>query len=75
MRNLDGPESGDEGAFGDSGVVPGHDAEQDDHRADVDEREREECQPYGAMVVLLGVMPWNHAGVTESPFVTTFRTI
>ncbi len=29
----------------------------------------------GAMVVLLGVMPWNHAGVTESPFVTTFRTI
>jgi L-asparagine transporter-like permease len=29
----------------------------------------------GSMVVLLGVMPWNHAGVTESPFVTTFRTI
>lgn len=29
----------------------------------------------GAMVVLLGVMPWNHAGVTESPFVTTFRTV
>jgi L-asparagine transporter-like permease len=29
----------------------------------------------GAMVILLGVMPWNHAGVTESPFVTTFRTI
>lgn len=29
----------------------------------------------GAMIVLLGVMPWNHAGVTESPFVTTFRTI
>lgn len=27
----------------------------------------------GAMVVLLGVMPWNHAGVTESPFVTVFR--
>jgi len=26
-----------------------------------------------AIVVLLGVMPWNHAGVTESPFVTTFR--
>jgi len=25
------------------------------------------------MVVLLGVMPWNHAGVTESPFVTVFR--
>ena len=29
----------------------------------------------GAIVVLLGVMPWNHAGVTESPFVTTFRTV
>ena len=29
----------------------------------------------GAMAVLLGVMPWNHAGVTESPFVTTFRTV
>ena len=29
----------------------------------------------GAMVVLLGLMPWNHAGVTESPFVTTFRTV
>jgi len=28
----------------------------------------------GAMVILVGVMPWNHAGVTESPFVTTFRT-
>jgi len=29
----------------------------------------------GAIVILLGVMPWNHAGVSESPFVTTFRTI
>ncbi len=29
----------------------------------------------GAMIILLGVMPWNHAGVTESPFVTTFRTV
>ena len=29
----------------------------------------------GAIIVLLGVMPWNRAGVTESPFVTTFRTI
>jgi amino acid transporter, AAT family len=29
----------------------------------------------GAIVVLLGVMPWNHAGVTESPFVTTFRIV
>ncbi|HXJ87110.1 MAG TPA: amino acid permease [Candidatus Binatia bacterium] len=29
----------------------------------------------GAMVILVGVMPWNHAGVGESPFVTTFRTV
>ena len=29
----------------------------------------------GAIVVLTGVMPWNHAGVTESPFVTVFRTV
>ncbi len=29
----------------------------------------------GAMVVLLGVMPWNHAGVAESPFVATFRIV
>jgi AAT family amino acid transporter len=29
----------------------------------------------GAIVVLVGVMPWNRAGVTESPFVTVFRTI
>jgi len=29
----------------------------------------------GAIVVLLGVMPWNHAGVAESPFVTTFRMV
>ncbi|HYM79614.1 MAG TPA: amino acid permease [Candidatus Dormibacteraeota bacterium] len=29
----------------------------------------------GAMVILLGVMPWNHAGVAESPFVTTFQTV
>jgi len=28
-----------------------------------------------AMTILLGVMPWNHAGVAESPFVTTFRTV
>jgi L-asparagine transporter-like permease len=27
----------------------------------------------GAIVVLVGVMPWNHAGVTESPFVSVFR--
>jgi amino acid transporter, AAT family len=29
----------------------------------------------GAIVVLSGVMPWNHAGVRESPFVTVFRTV
>jgi L-asparagine transporter-like permease len=29
----------------------------------------------GAIIILLGVMPWNHAGVSESPFVTTFRTV
>ena len=29
----------------------------------------------GAIVVLTGVMPWNHAAVAESPFVTVFRTI
>ena len=29
----------------------------------------------GAMAVLVGVMPWNHAGVTESPFVTTLRIV
>jgi amino acid transporter, AAT family len=27
----------------------------------------------GAIIVLVGVMPWNRAGVTESPFVTLFR--
>jgi amino acid transporter, AAT family len=27
----------------------------------------------GAMAVLVGVMPWQSAGVTESPFVTVFR--
>ena len=27
----------------------------------------------GAIVVLAGVMPWNHAGVGESPFVSVFR--
>lgn len=29
----------------------------------------------GAIVVLTGVMPWNHAGVHESPFVTVFRSV
>src|SRR5579864_2405518 len=28
----------------------------------------------GAIIVLLGVMPWNRAGVTESPSVAVFRT-
>jgi L-asparagine transporter-like permease len=28
-----------------------------------------------AVTVLVGVMPWNHAGVTESPFVTTLRFV
>ncbi len=27
----------------------------------------------GAMTALVGVMPWNRAGVTESPFVTVFK--
>jgi L-asparagine transporter-like permease len=29
----------------------------------------------GAIAVLVGVMPWNRAGVTESPFVTVFRLV
>ena len=29
----------------------------------------------GAIVILVGVMPWNRAGVTESPFVTVFRAV
>jgi AAT family amino acid transporter len=29
----------------------------------------------GAIVVLVGVMPWNRVGVTESPFVTVFRNV
>jgi L-asparagine transporter-like permease len=29
----------------------------------------------GAIIVLVGVMPWNRAGVTESPFVTVFRDV
>lgn len=29
----------------------------------------------GAIAVLVGVMPWNRAGVTESPFVTVFRSV
>jgi len=33
------------------------------------------CVYLGAVVVLAGVMPWNRAGVTESPFVTVFRLV
>ncbi|HXY48783.1 MAG TPA: amino acid permease [Terriglobales bacterium] len=29
----------------------------------------------GAIAVLVGVMPWNRAGVSESPFVTVFRVV
>jgi AAT family amino acid transporter len=29
----------------------------------------------GSIIVLVGVMPWNRVGVTESPFVTVFRTV
>jgi L-asparagine transporter-like permease len=29
----------------------------------------------GAIIILVGVMPWNRAGVTESPFVTVFRAV
>jgi L-asparagine transporter-like permease len=29
----------------------------------------------GAVIVLVGVMPWNRAGVSESPFVTVFRSV
>ena len=29
----------------------------------------------GAIIVLVGVMPWNRVGITESPFVTIFRKV
>jgi len=29
----------------------------------------------GAVTILVGVMPWNRAGVAESPFVTVFRAV
>jgi amino acid transporter, AAT family len=29
----------------------------------------------GAIIILVGIMPWNRAGVTESPFVTVFRSV
>ena len=29
----------------------------------------------GAILVLVGIMPWNRAGVTESPFVSVFRLV
>ena len=33
------------------------------------------CLYLGAIVILVGIMPWNRAGVTESPFVTVFRSV
>jgi amino acid transporter, AAT family len=33
------------------------------------------CLYLGAIIILVGVMPWNRAGVTESPFVTVFRSV
>jgi len=29
----------------------------------------------GAIVILVGVLPWNHAAVTQSPFVTVFQSV
>jgi L-asparagine transporter-like permease len=29
----------------------------------------------GAIAILVGVMPWNKAGISESPFVTVFRSV
>jgi amino acid transporter, AAT family len=29
----------------------------------------------GAVIILVGIMPWNRAGVAESPFVTVFRSV
>src|SRR5712664_4223468 len=29
----------------------------------------------GAIIILVGIMPWNRAGVTESRFVTVFRSV
>lgn len=29
----------------------------------------------GAIIILVGIMPWNRAGVTESPFVTVFHSV
>ncbi|MFY9562533.1 MAG: amino acid permease [Terriglobales bacterium] len=29
----------------------------------------------GAIIILVGILPWYHAGVTESPFVTVFRSV
>ena len=48
VGNFHGAEGGDEGALGDAGVVPGHDAEQDDHGADIDKGESKKSQPDGA---------------------------
>src|ERR1700733_1829019 len=48
MRNFDCTESGDEGTFGDAGMVPGHHAQEDDDRAHIYEGESEKSQPDGA---------------------------
>jgi L-asparagine transporter-like permease len=29
----------------------------------------------GAIIILVGIMPWDRAGVSESPFVTVFRSV
>src|SRR3981189_353846 len=29
----------------------------------------------GAIVILVGILPWNHANVTQSPFVTVFQSV
>jgi L-asparagine transporter-like permease len=29
----------------------------------------------GAVIILVGIMPWNRTGVSESPFVTVFRSV
>ncbi len=29
----------------------------------------------GAIIILVGIMPWNRTGVSESPFVTVFRSV
>ena len=33
------------------------------------------CLYIGAIAVLVGILPWNHAATTESPFVSVFRSV